>query len=191
MKDVTRLLQSIEQGHDDAAEQLLPLLYAELRDLARHRLARFPNERTLQPTALVHEAYLRLVDAETQWQNRGHFFGAAARAMWQILVEKARAKKTQKRGGSAVHASSDDFDLESVDLGLGERGTGERADDVLALDAAFDALGRDSRPARVAMLRYVAGLTVEEIAEALSVSVSSVERDWRFARTFLYRHLAE
>lgn len=194
MKDVTRILQAIEQGNTAATEELLPLLYAELRDLARSRLARFPNERTLQPTALVHEAYLRLVGSDAVWENRGHFFAAAARVMWQILVEKARSKKTLKRGQGNSARSFDDidgFDIGDVELGLGERSTGEAATDVLALDAAFDALGRDSRPSRVAMLRYVAGLTVEEISGALDISISSVERDWRFARAFLYKHLSE
>jgi len=188
MADITRILESARRGEPGAMDTLLPLIYAELREMARQKLAEFPNERTLQPTALVHEAYLRLV-GQSGWENRGHFFSSAARAMWQILVEKARAKKALKRGGAQEPLGLDDLDLDQLDVDLGAAGSGDSSTDLLVLDDALDALGRDTRPAQVTLLRFVAGLTVDEIAAALEISVSSVERDWRFARAFLYQHI--
>lgn len=184
---ITRLLHEVEEGRSEASAELLPLIYGELKKLARSRMAGIPPGNTLQPTALVHEAYLRLVgSADPGWKSRGHFFGAASRAMWQILVEQARAKSTRKRGGDF-----DRVDLDQIDLGLGDAASGSFRDDVLALDEALDELGRDTRPGAVVLLRYVTGLTVEETAETLGVSISTVEQDWRFAKLFLYKRLRE
>jgi RNA polymerase sigma factor (TIGR02999 family) len=179
---VTQVLQALEVGDPQAAEKLLPIVYAELRKLGRSLMAKVPPGNTLQPTALVHEAYLRLVgETDPGWNSRGHFFGAAAQAMRNILVEQARRKARYKHGGDRKRLDADEVDL------LIE----PPSEDVLALDEALKRLQeRDERKARVVMLRYFAGLTIEETAKVLNVSEPTVERDWRFARTILYEQLS-
>jgi RNA polymerase sigma factor (TIGR02999 family) len=178
MNDVTRILSAIEQGEPHAAEQLLPLVYSELRKLAARRLAREAPGQTLEATALVHEAYLRLVDtAKVQnWNSRGHFFAAAAEAMRRILVENARRKKSLKAGGG--HRRSGLSDVEPA-------GDGARID-LLALDEALAQLeAKDKRKADLVKLRYFAGLTNEQAAQALGISSSTADNDWAYARSWL------
>ena len=180
MSDVTRILQAIEQGDPSASEQLLPLVYDELRKLAARKLARETPGLTLQATALVHEAYLRLVDTAMpqSWDGRGHFFAAAAEAMRRILVEAARHKATLKAGGH----------IQRVDLADIEIAAAEPAVDMLALDEALTALEvRDRRKADVVRLRYFAGLTIEQTARALGISTSTADNDWAYARVWLRR----
>ena len=176
MNDVTRILSAIERGDAGAAERLLPLVYDELRKLAADRLAREKPGQTLQATALVHEAYLRLVDARGAgaWNGRGHFFAAAAEAMRRILVEQARRKGRVKHGG-ALHRQ------ELVDL------PGPPPDDgLLALDEALTALaGEDALAARVVELRHFAGLGHEEVAAALGITVYQSRQKWTYARAWL------
>jgi RNA polymerase sigma factor (TIGR02999 family) len=183
--DVTRALGAAAAGDDQAAAELLRLVYSELRELARARMAKTPPGNTLQPTALVHEAYLRLIgkdDPKTS-KSRAHFFAAAAQAMRDILVEQARRKKRQKRGGGRKRIDLDRADLAEVPLE-------PPVEDVLALDEALQKLEQDEpRLVEVVKLRFFAGLTTKETAAALGVSVPTVERDWRFARTLLYTQL--
>ena len=178
MNEVTRILSSIDQGDPHAAEQLLPLVYAELRTLAAAKLAREQPGQTLSATALVHEAYLRLVDAQSEavWNSRGHFFAAAAEAMRRILVNRARDKRRLKRGG-------DREQVELADVAIaGEAG----APDILALDEALDGLAREEPAcAELVKLRFFAGLTQEEAAQVLGVSRRTANRYWAFARAWL------
>ena len=178
---VTEVLQAVEAGDPRAAERLLPLVYTELRALARALMAKVPPGNTLQPTALVHQAYLRIVGNEDPgWNSRGHFFAAAAQAMRRILVEQARRKAAMQHGGEHRRADVDDegFPIESP------------TDDILALDEALARLSvMDERKARVVELRYLMGLDIAETAQVLRVSEPTVERDWRFARAFLYDQL--
>jgi len=178
---VTRILQEIAGGDPRSAEQLLPCVYSELRTLARALIADFPPGNTLQPTALVHEAYLRLVGkADPGWNGRGHFFGAAARAMRRILVEQARRKAALKRGGGQKRIDADEFEIPIE----------SPVEDILALDTALGILSTlDERKTRVVELRFLVGLDIAETAEVLGVSEPTVERDWRFARAFLYDQL--
>lgn len=181
MSEVTQLLSDIEGGDPVAAEKLLPLVYDELRRLAAQRLAAEPSGQTLQPTALVHEAWLRLLgpDEPMEWDSRGHFFGAAAIAMRRILVENARRRKSLKRGG----ATRFDFNLDAI-------AEPSARDDLVELDEALERLSaRDSRKARLVELRYFAGLTTDQAAAALGVSIATAERDWTFARAWLHREL--
>lgn len=180
---VTQMLQAASGGDPQAAVDLLPLVYSELRQLARARMAKTPPGNTLQPTALVHEAYVRLVGGECpSWNSRGHFFAAAAQAMRQILVDRARRKATLKRGGLRKRVS-----LDAVEPAIEPP-----PEDVLALDEALAHLEQaDPRKAKIVMLRYFAGLTASETAAALDVSVPTVEREWRFARAFLYTVLSD
>ena len=181
--EVTRILHAAVSGDPKAANELLPLVYGELRRLARDRMDKTPPGNTLQPTALVHEAFLRLVgEGDSSWNNRGHFFAAAACAMRQILVEQARRKASLKRGGDRRRIELSD-EVAAVEAPF---------DDLVALDDALRRLERaDERKTRVVMLRFFAGLTIEEIAAALDVSVPTVEREWRFARALLYEYLRE
>jgi RNA polymerase sigma factor (TIGR02999 family) len=184
--DMTRVLRAAEAGDAQAAAELLALVYSELRRLARARMASTPPGNTLQPTALVHEAYVRLMgkDDPKLGRSRGQFFATAAQAMRDILVEQARRKKRQKRGGGRKRLDLDLADLAGVPLQ-------SPAEDVLALDEALQKLEQDEpRLVEVVKLRFFAGLTVAETAAALGVSVPTVERDWRFARTLLYTYVA-
>jgi RNA polymerase sigma factor (TIGR02999 family) len=182
MPHVTRILSAIEQGDPQASEQLLPLVYEELRRLAGQRMAQEAPGQTLQATALVHEAYLRLVDGEaaSHWDSRGHFFGAAAEAMRRILVEHARRKATLKCGGLSRR-------VELQDLAADEN---RPADELLALDEALCRLERhDAQAAALVKLRYFAGLGHQESAEALGISRRSADRLWALARAWLYQQL--
>ena len=181
MNDVTQILAAIEQGDPKAAEQLLPLVYDELRNLAIQKLGRVPPGQTLQPTALVHEAYLRLVGGGEQlWDSRGHFFAAAAEAMRRILVENARRKQARKHGGDQRRA---DLDLDALVAPGPEM-------DLLALDAALDRLAqRDPQKARLVELRYFAGLTGDQAAAVLGISPSGADRQWTYTRAWLRREL--
>ena len=179
MSDVTRILQAIEHGDGQSAGQLLPLVYEELRRLAAQKLAHEKPGQTLQATALVHEAYLRLVDQATPqpWENSRHFFAAAAEAMRRILVERARQKQSLKRGGGRERVDLDA--AEPVVLPLA-------CDDILGLDEALQKLGqKDPRKAELVKLRFFAGLTTAQAAQALGVSVSTAENDWAYARCWL------
>jgi RNA polymerase sigma factor (TIGR02999 family) len=183
MKDVTRILSDVEQGDPHAAEELLPLVYDELRRLAAQRLAREAPGQTLEATALVHEAYLRLVgDDRDAWDNRGHFFAAAAEAMRRILVEQARRKGRARHGGGKKR-----FDLDEA-CSLVQ----PPPQDLLALDEALTRLAA-LNPARaeVVRLRFFAGLTMPEVARALGISLPTAERYWAFARTWLYAELQD
>ena len=178
MNDVTRVLTALEQGDPKAPEELLPLVYDELRRLAARKMTRETPGQTLEATALVHEAYVRLVDTEKvqQWNNRGHFFAAAAEAMRRILVERARHKKSQKAGGEFQRQ-----DIADVEWTVGAPNL-----DILALNEALENLERqDPRAAALVKLRFFAGLTTEEAAQALGVSTSTAENDWAYARSWL------
>jgi RNA polymerase sigma factor (TIGR02999 family) len=188
MSDVTRILSAVEQGDPHAAEQLLPLVYQELRQLAAQKLTQERPGQTLQATALVHEAYLRLVaspgresgEKPLHWNSRGHFFAAAAEAMRRILVEQARRKKRLKRGGQAER-----LDLADVDIII--EGPG---DDLVAVDQALNELAeKHPEKAELVKLRYFAGLTVSEAADVLGISTSTADRHWTYARAWLYRFL--
>jgi RNA polymerase sigma factor (TIGR02999 family) len=184
MSEVTRILSAIEQGDPHGAEQLLPLVYAELRKLAAQKLGQEKPGQTLQATALVHEAYLRLVgrDDEQQWNSRGHFFAAAAEAMRRILVESARRKSRLKHGG----------ERDRVDLDSGCLASPAPSLDLLALDEALSRLA-ETEPAKAELvkLRFFAGLTMPEAAAALNVSLATAERSWTFAKSWLYAELAD
>jgi RNA polymerase sigma factor (TIGR02999 family) len=184
MHEGTRILSAIEQGDPSAAEQLLPLVYEELRKLAAQKMANEKPGQTLQATALVHEAYLRLVDVEKaqHWNSRGHFFAAAAEAMRRILVESARRKRRLKRGGR----------MRRNDLGEVE-GQGElRHDELLDLDAALARLEQeDPQKASLVRLRFFAGLSQEEAAQVLGLSAVTAKRHWRYARAWLRREMQQ
>jgi RNA polymerase sigma factor (TIGR02999 family) len=181
MNDVTCILSAIERGDPKAAEQLLPLVYDELRNLAAQKLGRETPGQTLQPTALVHEAYLRLLGEEgPRWDGCGHFFAAAAEAMRRILVENARRKGSRKRGGDRARA---DFDVNHL-------AAPELREDLLALDEALDRLAAaDPEAARLVELRYFAGLTLAEAAKVLEVSPRTADRLWAYARAWLHQSL--
>jgi RNA polymerase sigma factor (TIGR02999 family) len=182
MTDVTRVLNAIEQGDPQASAQLLPLVYDELRKLAAQKMAQEASGQTLQATALVHEAYLRLVgvDQAPPWNSRGHFFAAAAEAMRRILVENARRKKRLKRGGDRDRA-----DLEALDVAAPEV-----PHDLLALDEALALLAvADSQAAELIKLRYFAGFTVKQAAEALGVAPRTADSLWAYARAWLLQKL--
>jgi RNA polymerase sigma factor (TIGR02999 family) len=190
MTDVTRILSAIEQGDPRAAEQLLPLVYDELRKLAAQRLANEKPGQTLQATALVHEAYLRLVvstgresgEPERPWNNRGHFFSAAAEAMRRILVEKARRKSSAKAGGQ----------MQRVELHDEQLAAPSQKVDLIALDEALDKLAsHDSRKAELVKLRFFAGLTICQAAAALGIAESTADADWAYAKSWLRLELAD
>jgi RNA polymerase sigma factor (TIGR02999 family) len=186
MNDVTRILSAIDGGDPHAAEQLLPLVYEELRKLAAARLAQEKPGQTLQATALVHEAYLRLVGPESkqQWDSRGHFFAAAAEAMRRILVEQARKKARLKRGGNRQRIHHNDSELAVASPDSTEA-------DILALDEALTRLSeQDPEKARLVELRYFAGLTVDQAAQALGISPATADRHWAYARVWLLREMS-
>lgn len=181
-KTVTWLLNAAQEGDLGASAQLLPLVYDELRRLARARLSHERPGQTLQPTALVHEAFLRLVGTEDQrWDSRAHFFGAAARAMRQILIDRARRKAAEKHGG----------DRDRVDMDDSEIAIAAPSIDLLALDEALDKLeSQDARKAKIVELRYFAGFNEEETAKILGVTSRTIQREWRYIRTWLHREIA-
>jgi len=184
MTEVTQLLNAIDGGDPHAAAQLLPLVYDELRRLASQLLAQEAPGQTLQPTALVHEAYVRLTSAtgpEIGWDNRRHFFAAAAEAMRRLVVENARRKKRRKHGG----------DRQRVSLEAAEGMVNEPTEDLLALDEALTRLtAHDPIKAEVVKLRFFAGLTMPEVALSLDISLATAERYWTYARTWLYAEIA-
>jgi RNA polymerase sigma factor (TIGR02999 family) len=183
MNDITRILDAIEDGDPLAPAELLPLVYGELRKLAAQKLAHEKPGQTLQPTALVHEAYLRLVDTEksTRWDSRGHFFAAAAEAMRRILVESARHKRSMRYGGRRNRCELLDGDLT----------TEPASDDLLDLDEALVKLkGVDEQAAELVKLRVFAGLTVDEVAEFQGISPRTAKRSWAFARAWLIREMS-
>jgi RNA polymerase sigma factor (TIGR02999 family) len=182
MSEVTRILSAIEQGDPHAAGELLPLVYEELRKLATHKLAQETPGQTLEATALVHEAYLRLVDVDQaqHWNSRGHFFASAAEAMRRILVDNARRKQSMKRSGDRVR----------LDLDHLAAATSERLDDVLDIDAALVGLANaDPQAAELVKLRYFAGLSIPQAAAVLGVSPRSADFLWAYARAWLLRSL--
>ncbi len=182
---VTHLLEAIGNGRQAAADELLPLVYDSLRHLARQKMASEPPGSRLQPTSLVHEAYLRLVGDDpsaAHWENRGHFYAAAAEAMRRILVERARQRQQLKRGGGRERVPLNDIEIE-IELDLDD-------DDLVALDAALKRLAdRDKQMYDVAMLRYFGGLSVDQVAEAMATSPRTVDRRWRCARIRLYEQI--
>ncbi|MBK9118699.1 MAG: sigma-70 family RNA polymerase sigma factor [Phycisphaerales bacterium] len=180
---ISHLLTRVDGGDRQAAEELLPLVYEELRRLARARLSHQPAGLTLQPTALVHEAYLRLVgERDPGWNGRGHFFAAAALAMRRILVDRARRKGRLRHGG----------EKRRVDLDAAEVVEEPRSDDLLVIDEALARLEADDpRKGQIVNLRYFAGLTEREVAELLGISVSTVEREWRYCRRWLFTQLGQ
>lgn len=184
MTDVTQILSLIAKGDPSAANQLLPLVYNELRQLAAQRLAHEAAGQTLQPTALVHEAYVRLVDAEQQqrWDSRGHFFSAAAEAMRRILVDSARRKGRLKRGGDLARRELNETVLAEPEI----------SHDLLALDEALERFAeKDPAKCELVKLRFFAGLTIPQAAEALGISTSTADRHWVYARAWLFRAVSQ
>ena len=184
MNNVTQLLDAIEDGDAQASEQLLPVVYGELRKLAALRLANEPAGQTLQATALVHDVFVRLVDVDRQqkWNSRGHFFGAAAEAMRRILVENARRKRSLKRGGDLARQELDEADIAASEL----------KHDVLALNEVLNQLAEvDAQAATLVKLRYFTGLTMPQAAEALGMSARSAERLWTWSKAWLFRELQD
>ena len=181
-ENITELLASYGRGDKESLDQLMPIVYDELRRQAARYLRREKAGHTLQTTALIHEAYVRLVDQRNmQWQNRAHFFGIAAQMMRRILVDHARSKKRAKRGGSDIRVSLGDAEVAAKDQEL----------DVVALDEALERLARvDEQQSRVVELRFFSGLSVEETAEVMGISKSTVKRDWSMAKAWLHRELS-
>ena len=181
-QQITQLLVDWSKGNEFALEQLMPLVYEELRRMARHYMRGQPSGHTFQTTDLIHEAYLKIARGEEQnWQNRAHFFGVAASAMRHILVDYARSKNSQKRGGIAEKITLEENLVASVN----------RSEEIVALDDALKQLANlDERKSRVVEMKFFGGLNIEEIAEVLKTSPETVKRDWRFARTWLLRELS-
>jgi len=178
VSDVTRILNAIERGDAKTSEELLPVVYHELRRMAAHKMAAEPAGHTLQPTALVHEAWLQLVDTPNQsWQNRAHFFGAAAEAMRRLLIARARRKHTQRRGSGAAHLDVDELEIASPTPN----------DQLLALNAALDRfVTLEPEQAELVKLRYFVGLKIEEAADVLGISEATAKRWWAYARAWLF-----
>src|SRR5580658_9425268 len=181
MSDVTRILQSMESGDAKAAEELLPLVYGELRKLAAAKMANESPNQTLQPTALVHEAWLRLTGNENvKWDGRAHFFGAAAEAMRRILIDNARRKRALRHGGGQQR-----LDIADVEIA-----TSGKEDELLAMDEALEKFAlEDKQKAELVKLRYFAGLSVEEAAQILGVSIPTAKRWWAYARAWLFEEM--
>ncbi len=184
MSDVTRILNAIERGDAKATDELLPLVYEELRVLAAQKLSQERPGHTLQATALVHEVYLRLVgDEACAWENRGHFFAAAAEAMRRILIEHARRRKTYKRGGNQQQVDLSELVLSDED--------GQAPDEILVLDEALKKLeGKDKLKADLVKLRFYAGLTLEQSAQSLHLSLTAAKAQWAYARAWLLREVS-
>ena len=181
-QEVTQLLVQLNNGDRSALDSLLPLVYDELRRLADRYLRRERSDHTLQATALVNEAYLRLVDQNVPWQNRAHFFGVAAEMMRRILVDHARGHQAQKRGSGGIKLSLD----EAINM------SDERATDLIALDEALTALAEfDPQKSRIVELRFFAGLSIEETAKVLGVGTATVIRQWRMAKAWLYHEVSK
>jgi RNA polymerase sigma factor (TIGR02999 family) len=179
MSDVTQILEAIRHGDSQAGEELLTLVYSELRAMARAKMAREQAGHTLQPTALVHEAWMRL--GEARFENRAHFFGAASEAMRRILIERARRKLAARHGAGAEHVDAGDIEIAAP----------SKDEELLAVHEALEALAlHDARKAELVKLRYFAGLTIEQAAEVLRISVPTAKRDWTYARAWLYRVVA-
>jgi RNA polymerase sigma factor (TIGR02999 family) len=181
VNDLTRIFEAIQKGEPDAADKLLPLVYDELRKMAAGKMAYEAPGQTLQPTALVHEAWLRLSkNAEPSWQNRAHFFGAAAEAMRRILIDNARRKRARRHGGRQRRVDIGDVDLAAV----------SEEDQLLAVHEALDKLAAvDQTKAELVKLRYFVGMTIEEAAEVLGISEPTAKRYWAFAKAWLYREI--
>ena len=181
MSEVTKILSAIEQGHRKAADELLPLVYTELRRLAAHKMAHLAPGQTLQPTALVHEAYLRLVgDQNQKWDGRGHFFAAAAEAMRRILVENARRKCALRHGGGQCRLDVDDLEIAAE----------TKDDETLAVSEALEKFAeRDQEKAELVKLRYFVGMTLEEAAEVLGIPERTAKRHWAYSRAWLLREI--
>ena len=175
--DVTQLLLAWSNGNKEALEHLLPLVYRELKQIADRYLRRERSDHTLQTTALVHEAYMKLIDQRNvQWQNRAHFFGIAAQAMRRILVDHARGYQTDKRAGIKISLDNEKIDISE-----------QRASDLLALDEALEELSElDPQKSRIVELRFFGGLSIEETAEVLGIGTATVNRQWRLAKAWLY-----
>jgi RNA polymerase sigma factor (TIGR02999 family) len=182
MNDLTSIITAIEQGNAQAADQLLPLVYDELRRLAAYRLSQELPGQTLQPTSLVHEAYLRLTgNQDRKWEGRAHFFGAAAEAMRRILIENARRKAAVRHGGGQQRLNIEDVDIAAF----------SKADEIIAVNEALEKFAVENQPkAELVKLRYFAGLTIEETAEVLRISVPTAKRWWAYARAWLHNELA-
>jgi RNA polymerase sigma factor (TIGR02999 family) len=184
MSEVTRILSAIEQGDPHAAEQLLPLVYDELRKLAAQKMAQESPGQTLQATALVHDVYLRLVDVENaqQWNSRGHFFAAAAEAMRRILIDQARRKQSQRHGGGRQRLDLEDLPIAAPEPAL----------DLLAVNEALEHFEQvDPLKARLVKLRYFGGLTIPQAADALGISCTTADRYWSYARAWLHAELSK
>jgi len=183
VSQITLILERLEQGDPRAADELLPLVYDELRKLAAQKMARESPGQTLQATALVHEAWLRLGgDQQPEWQNRAHFFAAAAEAMRRILIDNARRKKARRHGGQVERVNLDSLDL----------ATGMDDDQLLALHEALDRLAaHDAAKAELVKLRFFAGLTLEQAAKVLGISERTAKRHWAYARAWLYREIKQ
>lgn len=181
MSDVTQIIDRLQQGDASAADELLPLVYEELRRLAAHRMANESSDLTLQPTALVHEAWLRLTgDANAKWENRRHFFGAAAEAMRRILIERARRKKAHRHGGNLQRV-----DVQEIDVAAESKD-----DELLTVNDSLEKFAaQEKEKAELVKLRYFAGLTIAEAAEALGISEPTAKRWWTYARAWLYSDL--
>lgn len=182
MSDVTRILTAIEQGDPRATDELLPLVYQELRRLAAHKMASEPAGHTLQATALVHEAWLKLVDSPAKsWQNRAHFFGAAAEAMRRILIDRARRKRRQRRGSGAEHVDADNIEI-----------AGPMPDDqLLALNDALDRFAAlEPQQAELVKLRYFVGLKIGDAADVLGISEATAKRWWVYAKAWLFTEIS-
>jgi RNA polymerase sigma factor (TIGR02999 family) len=181
MSDVTRILDAIGNGDPKASDELLPMVYEELRRLASHKMANEAPGQTLQPTALVHEAWLRLTGGENvKWDGRAHFFGAAAEAMRRILIDNARRKQALRHGGGQRRLDIEDVEIAAL----------PDDDQLLAINDALERLAaHDSRKAELVKLRYFAGLTINEAAELLKISEPTAKRDWKYARAWLYNEI--
>jgi RNA polymerase sigma factor (TIGR02999 family) len=183
MTEITQMLQALQRGDGRASEELLPVVYDELRRLAAARMAQETESQTLQPTALVHEAWLRMVGSgDRTWQNRAHFFGAAAQAMRRILIENARRKSRLKRGGGQKRLDVDELELAAT----------TPDDKVLLIDEALERLkSEDPETERMVVLKFFGGLTNQEVAETLGITERTVERHWAYAKAWLFQHIRE